>query len=38
MGANRPICGGWLGVRFLVRNNKTEFRCFTCGHTEFYRK
>ena len=36
MGVNRPICGDWLGV--LVRNNETEFRCFTCGHTEFYRK
>jgi hypothetical protein len=32
---NCPICGDWLGERFLARNNETEFRRFTCGHTEF---
>ena len=37
MGANVPIRGDWLGVRFLVSNTETEFHCFTCGHTEFYR-
>ena len=37
MAANCHIRGDWLGERFLVRNNETEFRYFPCSHKEFYR-
>ena len=33
-----PYClliGDWLGEIYLVRNNETDFRSFTCGYTEF---